>query len=166
MRLCRETGPGTFANSDDPEAASADWLWYFPLARKVFKGFKVREPGEEEHNKHNLREEAYALLAEMIENAGSMRRSFEDNEDRMEQIWEELDLFDRARYFSKLGSLNDSLEDAEKSWKLYLLADSNRFGVDARLQQKELAALCFDALHYKEVRAIVKTCKRRKAQRT
>ena len=31
--------------------------------------------------------------------------------------------------YSKLGSLNDSLVDAEKSWKLYLLADSNRFGV-------------------------------------
>ena len=166
MRLCSETGPATFANEDDPRDAASDWNRYFPLARKVFKGFKVREPGAEEHNKHTLREEAYALLAEMIENDNSMGRSFEDNEDRMEQIWEELDLFDRARYFSRLGSLNDSLEDAERSWKLYLLADSNRYGVDARRQQKELGALCFDALHYKEVRAIVKTCKRRKAQRS
>ena len=110
--------------------------------------------------------EAYVLLAELIENDNSMKRNFEDNEDRLAQIFNELHLFDKARYYSRLGSLNDSIKDAEKSWKLYLLADSNRFGVQARKQQKELAALCFDALHYKEVRAIVKTCKKRKEQKS
>ena len=112
------------------------------------------------------REEAYTILAQLIENEKMGKRNFEDNEDRIRQLEMSLNLFDRARMYSLLAVLNDSIEDAQKSWDLYLLADTNRFGVHARKQQRILAYLCFDALHYHEVKAIVKTCIIRKQQKT
>ena len=161
--MCVKTAPGAFQESNNEAIGQKNWSKYWPLCQRIFNNFTVRDEDDEDAKEHPyVRMEAYALLAELIENDNSMKRNFEDNEDRLAQIFNELHLFDKARYYSRLGSLNDSIKDAEKSWKLYLLADSNRFGVQARKQQKELAALCFDALHYKEVRAIVKTCKKRK----
>ena len=68
----------------------------------------------------------------MRENEIMGKRNFEDNERRIRQIEMSLNLFDRAEMYSLLGELNNSIEDAQKAWDLYLLADTNRFGIHAR----------------------------------
>ena len=41
-----------------------------------------------------------------------MKRNFEDNEDRIRQLENSLNIFDRAEMYSLLGELNNSIEDA------------------------------------------------------
>ena len=80
MLLCDKTGEGTFQNSGRGKEYQEYWSKYWPLARKIFKGFTPREEGKPEHQ--FVRMEAYCLLAELIENENCMKRNFEDNEDR------------------------------------------------------------------------------------